>query len=196
MAQEMRAQQGRQRFGLQQTQLHAHTGQDGTPQIKAENILPSMSTGGVITFAAIDIYRITLNGLFTPRFVQAYGNVVGSGTERYFFTGSAQLGPSYYLQADDSRTVQVGGPQYPFIEPAHPEYGTNIPMQSQAYFGSESNGGARHTLVSGFHICDIQYPVGTSHAKLTVIDFSKNSVTLAVEALDSGWEINANIVVT
>lgn len=193
---EIKRNQGRGRFGLQQTQLHAHTGTDGTPQIKAENVLPSVSTSGAITFASEDIYTININGLFTPKNIQVYGNVVGSGNERYFFVGSAQLGPSFYLQADDSRTVTAGGPQYPFLDPAHPEYGTNIPQQSSAYYGSESNTGARHTLVNGFHVCDIQYPVGTVHARMTVIDFNKNAITVAVEQLDSGWEINGNFVVT
>lgn len=69
-------------------------------------------------------------------------------------------------------------------------------MQSCSYWGSESNGGARHTLAGNFHIIDIQYPLGTSHARATVIDFNKDAITIAVETLDAGWEINANFVIT
>ena len=38
---EMRKQNARGRFGLQQSNFHSHTGTDGTPQLKADNILPS-----------------------------------------------------------------------------------------------------------------------------------------------------------
>lgn len=193
---EMRKQNGRTRFGLQQTQFHAHTGNDGTPQLREENIIPSLSASGSITMASEAIYTLQFNSSFTPRSVLATGNVIGSGTERYTFIGTAQLIPSFYFQESDSRTVITGGPQYPFTDPNNPQYGSNIPMQSCSYYGSESNTGARHTLVGNFHIIDIQYPVGTSHARATIIDFSKTSITIAVETLDAGWEINANFVVT
>ena len=142
------------------------------------------------------IYTLNINGLFTPKNILCTGNVIGSGTERYSFIGTAQLGPSFYFQTSDSRSVVVGGPQYPFTDPNNPAYGTNIPMQSCSYWGSESNGGIRHNLVGNFHIIDIQYPVGTSHARATIIDFSRTSITVAVETLDSGWEINANFVIS
>jgi len=192
----MRRSQGRGRFGLQQTQLHAHTGNDGTPQIKAENVVPSLSASGSLTMSSEDIYTLQFDSSFTPRQVMAYGNVIDGGTNRYTFIGTAQLTPSFYFQPSDDRTVVTGGPQYPFTDPNNPQYGNNIPMQSTSYYGSESNTGARHTLVGNFHIIDIQYPVGTSHARATIIDFSKTSITIAVETLDSGWEINANFVVT
>ncbi len=195
---ELRKNQGRTRFGLQQTQLHAHTGNDGTPQIKAENIVPSLSASGSIRMRAEDIYTLQFDASFTPRSVFATGNVqvIGGAAERYMFVGTAQLGPSFYFQPKNSRTVVTGGPQYPFRDPNNPQYGSNVPMQSCSYWGSESNGGARHTLVGNFHIIDIQYPEGTSHARATIIDFSKGSITIAVETLDTNWEINANFVVS
>lgn len=196
---EMRKSQARSRFGLQQSSLHAHTGNDGTPQIKAENVVPSLSASGSVTMSSEAIYTLKFDSAFTPRQVLATGNAQagsGAGDPRYFFIGTAQLTPSFYFQANDSRTVVTGGPQYPFTDPNNPDYGNNIPMQSCSYYGSESNTGARHTLAGNFHIIDIQYPRGTSHARATIIDFSKTSITIAVETLDSGWEINANFVVS
>ncbi len=191
---ELRRSAGDGRFGLRSVPKHAHTGNDGTPRIQATDILPSVSVSGSITFAAEAIYTIKLNGLLTPRSVVAYGNVIGSGTERYAFVGSAQLGPSFYLQPETTRSVVPGGPQYPFIDPNFPEYGNNIPMQSSSYYGSETNTGARHTLAGNGHIIDIQY--SGIHARATVIDFGRDSITVAVSDLDAGWEINANFVVT
>ncbi len=193
---EMRQTSNRSRFTIQNSANHAHTGVDGTPQINAGNIIPSVSVSGSVTLSSVAIYTLYINAAFTPTSVFCTGNVVGSGTERYIFTGTAQLGPSFYFQPQDNRTVVAGGPQYPFRDPNNPQYGTNIPMQSCTYFGSESNGGARHTLAGNFHIIDIQYPVGTSHARATVIDFNKTYIKVAVDALDGGWEINANFVVT
>lgn len=142
------------------------------------------------------IYTLYINAAATPHSILCTGNVIGAATERYTFTGTAQLGPSFYFQPLDNRSVIASGKQYPFTDPNNPNYGTNIPMQSTSYWGSESNTGARHTLAGNFHIIDIQYPVGTSHARATIIDFSKTAITVAVETLDSGWEINANFVIT
>lgn len=183
------------RFGLKNIPYHIHNDVD-SPAIKQDNIIPSASVSGSITFASEAIYTLYINASATPRSIFCTGNVVG-GTERYSFVGTAQLGPSFYFQPQDSRTVVAGGPQYPFRDPNQPEYGTNIPMQSCSYWGRENaDGSGYHTLVGNFHIVDIQYPVGTSHARATIIDFSKTAVTIAVETLDSGWEINANFVVT
>lgn len=183
------------RFNLSSVSNHAHDGID-SPKIQENNIVPPISVSGSITFSSVAIYTLTINAAFTPSSIFCTGNVVGSGTERYIFTGTAQLGRSFYFQPQDNRTVVAGGPQYPFHDPNNPDYGSNIPMQSCTYYGSESNAGARHTLVGNFHIIDIQYPLRTSHARATVIDFNKNAISIAVETLDSGWEINANFVIT
>ena len=183
-------------LGFVDTNNHAHTGTDGTPQLKQDDIIPSLSASGSIVMSSAATYTLRFNASFTPRSILATGNVIGSGSERYSFIGTAQLGPSFYFQPVNSRTVVTGGPQYPFRDPNNPSYGSNVPMQSCSYWGSESNTGNRHNLAGNFHIIDIQYPVGTSHARATVIDFSKTSITIAVDSLDSGWTINANFVVT
>jgi len=185
------------RFRYDSVPHHTHNGTDSL-QIKNNDIIPGVSVSGSITFQSADTYILYFNAPFTPKQILCTGNAqtIGGATNRYFFIGTAQLGPSFYFQPQDNRTVIAGGPQYPFRDPNHPEYGTNIPMQSTAYWGSESAGGTRHTLAGNFHLIDIQYPIGTSHARATVTDFNKNSVTIVVDALDAGWEINANIVIT
>ncbi len=194
---EMRKADSTSRFNFRSIPFHIHDGK-GSEQIQESNVIPSLSASGSLTMRAEDIYTLKFNASFTPRSVFATGNaqVIGGATDRYTFIGTAQLGPSFYFQPETTRSVITGGPQYPFTDPNNPEYGTNVPMQSCSYWGSESNGGARHTLASNFHIIDIQYPTGTSHARATIIDFSKTSITIAVETLDSGWEINANFVVS
>lgn len=182
------------RFGVQNSPLHYHDGVD-SPRIKAENIVPAASISGSITMSQVARYTLNLNSSFTPRNILCTGNVTG-GSQRYMFIGTAQLGPSFFFQPGTDTTVVTGGPQYPFIDPNQPSYGANIPMQSSVYYGQESAGGALHTLVGNFHIIDIQFPVGTSHARATVVDFSKDAITIEVETLDSGWDINANFVVT
>lgn len=182
------------RFGLNTIPFHTHDGVN-SQKIKAENIIPSTSISGSITFAQETTYTLYLNSSFTPSHIFCTGNVVG-GSQRYYFTGTAQLGPSFFFQPNNATSVRPGGPQYPFTDPNFPEYGTNIPMQSSVYYGQESAGGALHTLVGNFHIIDIQFPTGTSHARATVIDFTRDKIVLVVDALDSGWEINANFVIT
>ena len=194
---EMRRSDSSSRFNFRSIPFHIHDGK-GSEQIQANDIVPAVSVSGSVTFESVAIYTLFINGAFTPRSIFCTGNAQESSgtTDRYFFVGTAQLGPSFYFQPQDNRTVIAGGPQYPFRDPNNPDYGTNIPMQSCSYWGSESNGGARHTLAGNFHIIDIQYPLGTSHARATVIDFNKDAITIAVETLDAGWEINANFVIT
>jgi len=182
------------RFGLNTIPFHTHDGIN-SQKIKEENIIPATSISGSITFAQETTYTLYLNSSFTPRSIFCTGNVTG-GSQRYVFTGTAQLGASFFFQPESTTSVRPGGPQYPFTDPNFPEYGTNIPMQSCTYFGAESAGGALHTLVGNFHIVDIQFPIGTSHARATVTDFSRDKITIIVDALDSGWEINANFIVT
>lgn len=193
--QEIARQSNVSQYVLGSSQRHTHNGLDSL-QVKQDSILPSVSASGSITMSSEDIYTLYINASFTPRSILCTGNVIGNIAERYSFVGTAQLGPSFYLQPQDNRSVIVGGPQYPFRDPNNPSYGTNIPMQSSSYFGTESNAGNRHTLAGNFHIIDIQYPVGTSHARATVIDFNRTAITIAVETLDTGWEINANFVIT
>lgn len=195
--QEIARQNNMSQYVLGSSQRHTHNGLDSL-QVRQDSIVPSVSVSGSIRMRSEAIYTLYINGLLTPRNIFCTGNaqVIGGAAERYMFVGTAQLGPSFFLQPKTSRSVVVGGPQYPFTDPNNPEYGSNIPMQSCSYWGSETATSGRHTLVGNFHIIDIQYPEGTSHARATVIDFNKNAITIAVETLDDGWEINANFVIT
>lgn len=182
------------RFNLSNISNHKHNGVDSL-RINADDLVPSTSVSGSITFAQERLYTLRLNSSFTPTHIMCYGNVVG-GSQRYITFGTAQLTPSFYFQPDTDTSVTVGGPQYPFVDPNHPEYGTQIPMQSSIYFGAESAGGALHTLAGNFHIVDIQFPVGTPHARATVIGYSRDAILVQVDDLDGGWEINATFVVS
>ena len=183
------------RFGFTNTNFHDHSGTNGV-KIQEKNLKSFTPVSGAVTFAEAKSYIIHLNSDVAPSSIFMYGNVIGNSGQKFVVFGSAQLKPGFYLQAQTTNSVIAGGPQYPFVEPAHPEYGSNIPMQSTAYYGQESAGGSFHTLTAGFHIIDVEYPVGTIYARMTVTDFSKDSITLEVETLATGWEINANFIIT
>lgn len=184
------------RFGIDTIAHHTHDGVSSL-KIKQSNIIPGGSISGSITFARATTYTINLNSTFTPSNIFCTGNI-SNGTAKYMFVGSAQLGPSFYLQDPtgslSDNYVVTGGIQYPFTDPNHPTYGGNIPMQSCTYFGAESAGGLLHTLVGNFHIINVAIP--SILARATVTDFSKTSITLVVETLSSGYTINANFVIT
>lgn len=191
---EMKRTSARNQYTVQSIPFHTHNGVD-SQLIKEDNIVPGISISGSVTMASEATYVLKLNALFTPRTIFCTGNA-GNGTQKYMFVGTAQLSPSFYFQPATTRVVVPGGPQYPFVDPDHPDWGNNIPMQSSSYFGTESATGTAHTLVGNFHIIDVQFPAGTSYARATVIDFSRDAITIVVDELASGWEINANFVVT
>jgi hypothetical protein len=150
-----------------------------------------VSVSGNITFSQVATYTINLNSSFTPSNIQAYGNIIGTTGQRYFSVGSANLSPSFYLQPGTNTSVITGTIQYPFIDPV---LKTTVPLQSSAYFGAESAGGAMHTLSGEGHIVNVFYT--TAHARATVTSFSKSKIEIVVSNLDAGWEINMNYVIT
>lgn len=190
--QEMAGANNQARFGMNSIGFHTHDGVN-SPQITQDNIIPSVSVSGAITFATATTYTINLNSSFTPSNILAYGNVTGSANQRYFFFGSANLGPSFYLQPGTNTSVNTGQIQYPAIYD-NATLKESSPLQSCTYFGAESAGGTLHTLAGEGHIVNIFY--GTVHARATVTAFSKSKITIVVTDLDAGWGINANYVIT
>jgi hypothetical protein len=180
------------RFAYNSIPQHTHNGVD-SPQLKAENILPSVSVSGNITFSASSEYTIYLNSSFTPRHIMAYGNITDPSTGRYISIGSANLGPSFFLQPDTTRTVVTGSIQYPFTDPNLNPI-TNVPLQSSVYFGAESAGGAMHTLSSEGHIVNVYYGSDIK-ARATITEFSKTFIKIQT-TIDSGWDMNINYVIT
>ena len=169
---------------------HTHNGTDSL-QIKAGDIIPSVSVSGNISFSSSDTYTIYLNSSFTPSHIQVYGNVTGAASERYMTMGSANLTPSFFLQPDTTRTVVTGTIQYPFTDP---NLSTTVPLQSSVYFGAESAAGALHTLSSEGHVVNVFYNSAIK-ARATVTEFSKSFIKIQT-TITSGWEINANFVIT
>lgn len=161
---------------------HTHDGVNSS-RINQASIIPAIRTSGSITFAHTGPYTIQTNGNPNPTLILCYGVVVdnvGSPTIRISTFGSAQLGPSYYLQPDTQSTVKVGGPKQPFI-------------QSSTYL-SVQNGGTFHALTDESHLVDVEYG-GTTHARMTLLSYTSSTITLSVDNLDSGWNIIVNIVV-
>lgn len=196
---EIRKGQNSEPFGVQNIPFHLHNGTDA-PMIKEDNIIANGSVSGSVTFSSARTYILSLNSSFTPKSVVSYG-LARSGvasdpaTEKYFVFGSAQLTPSFYFQSAGNSNVVTGGLQYPAYDPNHPEYGTNIPMQSCTYFGVEGTAGAVHVLASNFHIIDVEYG-GTIYARATITNFSKDAIVIVVDNLETNWVITSTFVVT
>lgn len=191
--QEMESARSTGRFGMNMTPTHYHTGLGGDgPRLSQDNIIPSVSVSGNITFSQVATYTINLNSSFTPSRIMAYGNVVGDAAQRYFSFGSANLTPSFYLQPENSTSVKTGTIQYPFVDPV---LKLTVPLQSSAYFGAESNGGAMHTLSGEGHIVNIFYGAAV-HARATVTKFSRSKIEIVVSSLDANWDINMNYVIS
>lgn len=162
---------------------HVHDGVT-SPRINQASITPAIRTSGSITFAHTGAYTIQTNGNPNPTLILCYGIVVddaGSPTVRIHTFGTAQLGPSYYLQPNTQSTVKVGGPKQPFI-------------QSSTYLSVAASGPAFHALTDEGHIVDVEYG-GSTHARMTLLSFTPSTITLNVDNLDSGWNIIVNIVV-
>lgn len=192
---EVRRSQSGGRFGLQMPQNHAHTGIDGSPQIKQESVIPSSSITGNITFSQATTYTLNLNASFTPRQIMAYGVVTGeySGNQtRIMSIGTAQLTPTFYFQPKTERSVVTGDLQYPF---------RGKPAQSSSYINVTRGGTSNFFAgVSENHLLSVGFPNPDSEAdiraRVTVTDFSKNAITLEVPYLNAGWEIILNYVVS
>jgi len=180
------------RFQLNTVPQHVHNGID-SPLLKEENIIPSVSVSGNISFAASDTYTIYLSSSFTPRSITAYGNITGSGAELYMSIGTANLTPSFYLQPDTTRTVVTGSIQYPFIDP---NLDVTVPLQSSCYIGAEntSTGSNMHSLSSEGHIVNVFYG-NDIKARATITEFTKSFIKIQT-TIDSGWEMNINYVIT
>jgi hypothetical protein len=170
-------------FGVNQTSFHTHNGTD-SPKVSQKNIIPNMATSGSITFAHIGNYTLNINPNNNPTTITCYG-IVNDGatpTVRCQTFGTAHLGPSYYFQPNSDNSVVFGGPVQQFI-------------QSSTYL-AVINGGTFYALNDEENLVDIEYPVGTIHARLTLVAYSLNTITLKVPYLDSGWQIIVNLVMS
>ena len=185
------------RFRVNSIPQHVHNGTD-SPQIKAENIIPSVSVSGRITFAQETDYVINLNSSFTPSSISIYGiayDASGGTGKRCLIIGSANLGPSFYLQPGETTTsVVTGNIQYPFVDP-NTSGGVTVPLQSSSYIWVQNGSTTFHGQPGEGHIIDVQWS-GTIYARATITSFSKSSVIFNVSTLDTGWEIYTNIVIT
>lgn len=168
------------RFNLTTTPNHAHTGQgqDG-PRINQSDVVPGLRCEGSIVMAHQTVYKIGIT--FNPSAIWVHGNVTGPSGARFMVVGNAQLGPSYYLQPNNATSVITGGPQQKVI-------------QSTTYFGLDS-GGAAHTLVDETHIVDVFFSA-TIFARATVTSYDNRSVTITVDNLVAGWQMNLSWTVT
>lgn len=172
---------------------HIHNGVD-SPKIKAENVIPSVSVSGSITFSQQTRYTINLNSSFTPSFILAYG-IVTDGTVRAQTIGSASLTPSFYLQPNTDTSVITGNIQYPFPTTLRDGTTAEVPVQSSSYIATGTGSPSSRALVSEGHIVSIEYG-GTIYARATVIEYSKTKIVIDVPYLSAGWNIIVNYVIS
>lgn len=194
--QEIRNNETQGSFRLRDIPKHVHDGIDSL-KIHGKDIIPSVSVSGRITFSQETDYTINLNANFTPSSVIMYGiayDATGGTGVRCMIDGSANLGPSFYLQPDTATSVKTGNIQYPFIDP-NINGGTFVPLQSSSYLWVDNGSTTFHGQPGEGHIIDVQWS-GTIYARATITEFTKNKVVVHVSDLASGWEIYTNVVIT
>lgn len=177
--QEMTKSSQANRFNLTNTTRHQHTRND-IAAVNYNDIAPGTSTTGTITFAQQTTYNIGVN--FNPKTIFVHGNIIGNLGERFITTGSAVFGPSFYLQPGTSTSVKPGGLPETII-------------QSSTCFGVDTNNSI-HTVAGEEHIVDVEYPLGTIHARMTVTGYSNKGIIVSVDNLSSGWTMNLNFTIS
>lgn len=201
--QEIRKANSNSRFGLQMPPNHAHTGIDGSPQIKQSDVLPSTSVIGNVEMSTEGAtYTIGLDSSFTPRNIMVYGTVTGtysSAAVRAMVIGSAQLTPTFYLQPVSDRIVAPNNIQYPF--PTEQVNGTkpSVPAQSGTYFlVSRGTVADTFSLSSENHIVSVGGFPGADdiYLRLTVVGFSKDGIQVYMPVCDAGWTVFLTFVIT
>lgn len=196
--QEIQRQSNASQYRLGNTQTHSHNGIDSV-QVREDDLIPSASITGFISFAQETTYTIKLNASFTPQSITAYGIVtgtVGGNQTRVLSFGTAQLTPTFYLQdptdaATPDTFVVTGTKQFPF---------NGKPAQSSSFI-SVTRGGTSNFFagVSEDHILSVFQPTSAESdlkARATVTDFSKTGITIDIPELASGWEITLNFLIT
>lgn len=104
--QEMAKRDSSARFNLNSIPNHTHNGVDSL-QVKEENLIPSVSVSGRITFAQETDYVLNLNANFTPSTVSLYG-VAYSTRVQYTFNSDELISATsgtVYTQGGVSYTV-------------------------------------------------------------------------------------------
>jgi len=185
------------RFQLNTIPQHTHNGTD-SPQIKAENIIPSTSVVGTVTIDSATTHTLNLDAQFTPKSIQVNGIFTGTysgNAVRGQFIGNAQLTPTFYF-TDNSASGDVNvyeqDIQFPF---------NGKPAQQSSFLWITRGGTSDYFAgVSSDHLVSLFYGTDPSTsddvARVTVTDFSKTSITLDVPILSSGWTLYLNFTIT
>ena len=176
---------------------HTHNGVD-SPRIPASSVIPVLRGSGNINFAtSLTRYKLSITG--NPTQMLFYGNAThtsgGAIDIRAMLMGSAQFGPSYFLQPVNASSVAPG-----IIG--------NVIQSGQAFVVSNSATDVR-TLSTEGHLVTVN-SAGSIVARATIpnpwtyADASFGYTTkgwgvgfVYIDVyLASGWEINGNCVIT
>jgi hypothetical protein len=183
------------RFRLQSIPEHTHNGTD-SPRVADENLGRNPAIFGRVSFSTSGVdYIFELNLPYTPRQVVLNGTLVDSTTSptvRYNIWGTAYLGPAYYLQPVDNRTVTAKGLSYPAPTPLQGGSEATIPAQSSTFFGFVNGANAATAGDSQFHIVNV---FGSAVMRVTVVDFSKDKLVFRVTSLTSGYTLLGNYTI-
>jgi hypothetical protein len=184
------------RFRVNSIPEHTHNGVD-SPVIPEQNIYRNPAIMGRVEFATSGVDYVFQLGLpQTPRQVILNATLLdntSSPTVRYNILGIACLGPAYYLQPVDNRTVTVGGLPYPATTRLQDGSEATIPAQSSTFFGFVNGANAATAGDSQFHIVNV---FGSAAMRVTVVDFSKDKIVFRVTSLSSGYTLLGNYIIT
>jgi hypothetical protein len=198
--QELQRSNNAARFGVNNIPFHTHDGVN-SPQVKAENIIPSVSVVGAVSLSTQgQTYNLFLNSSFTPQAIICHSIVSSSSGEIYrgAYFGMAQLTPTFYFQPDTAAGVVTGNIQYPFPTEQPDGSKPTVPAQSSSgLLVSRSTDANVFANQSEDHIVSAYVDLTESgiRARATVVGFSRDSIQVYVPYLTSGWSIDACFII-
>lgn len=201
--QEFKKREAKQRFGRQNVPYHTHDGSE-SPRINDVNIVPSASIVGTVTITEATTYTLFLNSSFLPSIMWANAAITGTlsgNAVRATSNGSAQLSPTFYLTDNEptgDKAVFTQDLQFPTAD-------TNLQkikpaQQSNFLWTTRSNTSGFYAGTSRDHIVSVYNGLDPTdvddYVRITVTDFGKDSITLEVPILVSGWTVYLNVYIT
>ena len=195
------------KYGVADIPLHYHNGFDA-PQISQENVVSKLRASGSISLAT-NGREYTLNLTGTPTHIQFYGNAIhrsgGTIDVRAQCVGSADLGPSYFFQPENTTTVSpsdiignvIQSGSYILVETTTPQVNASA---TEGHLLQVIYTGGIGTKLTGNIVAQITIPNAWTKGLNGAFDYSTKGYGIGYIYMDvdlaTGWEINGNFVVT
>ena len=174
---------------------HHHDGIDNL-QIKQDDIIPSVSIMGKITFAENKTYRAFFNKS-NPTRLDLNGIAINAVTNNCaVITGVAILNAAKYFQPINTSSFKEGGTQYPVIQQGGQ---SNVPAQcsTNQYFAM-TNTLDSFSHVDQFYIVNAFFAPGEYIVTAELCNLTSTSIDIVITNLyaPNTWSLVANLIIT